>query len=360
MCYFSLPMERAIESRISRAIDEKVFPGCVVGYVGRNTAPVVLAFGRHTYDSDSVTMSSDSIFDVASITKSIPTSSLALQSIDRGALALDDRVVDFVPEISFSKRNDVLIRHLLTHTLACNVRMSSLKDSGPDGILDALFSTELAADPGTSYFYSNATSILLGMVVEKIRGESLSVCAQRELFEPLGMTKTSFFPERFLRNTIVPTEIDPWRSRTIQGEIHDESSWVLRQTMVAGSAGLFSTVGDILRFLAMLLDNGYAKGTRYFSEKCVGEMCANQIPHLGLQTGLGWELNQTRYMGGACTPYTIGKTGFTGCVCMADLAAGTGLALLSNYTYPFRKPDRLAIDAVRREIADIVFRTING
>lgn len=198
------------------------------------------------------------------------------------------------------------------------------------------------------------------MVVEKIWGECLAVTAERELFDPLGMNRTSFFPEEFPRDEIVPTEIDSWRGRTIQAEVHDESAWTLRQIMVAGSAGLFSTVPDILKFLSMILDGGMYRGRRYFSESCLSHMSTNQTAHLGLQTGLGWELGQARYMGKACSSSTIGKTGFTGCVCMCDLAGGTALTLLSNSTFPARKPDTKALDEVRRDIADIVFSTLNA
>jgi CubicO group peptidase (beta-lactamase class C family) len=353
-------MKNKIAGRIGRAISENVFPGCVVGWVDKRHNQSVMPFGRFEYAPDSKLMAEDSIFDVASITKSIPTSSLALQLIDAGKLKLEDRVIDYVSSIAFSHREKVFVRHLLSHTLNYGFRLSALKDSGPKGILGAIFSTELAGEPGSTFFYSNATSILLGMVVEKIWGECLAVTAKREIFDPLEMKRTSFFPEEFPRDEIVPTEIDPWRGRTIRAEVHDESAWTLRQIMVAGSAGLFSTVPDILKFLNVLLNRGVWRGTRYFSENCLNLMSTNQTAHLGLQTGLGWELCQARYMGKACSSSTIGKTGFTGCVCMCDLAGGTALTLLSNSTFPSRKPHTKALDEVRREIADIVFSTLNA
>src|SRR5271157_3610272 len=352
-------MERRIEARVLRAINEKVFPGCVVGFLSGGTQHAVLAFGRHTFDAVSKAMDKDSIFDVASITKAIPTSSLALQLIDTGRLRLDDKVKRFIPEFSSSRSERVLVRHLLTQTVNYNFRLSSLKDSGPQAILNAICTSELSDEPGSTFFYSNATSILLGMVVEKVFGECLAVSAQREFFDPLGMARTSFFTDGFSRDDIVPTEIDPWRRRTIQGEVHDESAWALRQVMVAGSAGLFSTVPDILRFLRMLLNDGFHEGRRYFSASCLEQMVTNQTPSLGLQAGLGWELNQERYMGSVCSRSTIGKTGFTGCVCMADMAAKSAMAMLSNWTYPSRKADTAAIDCVRRDIADIVFSSVN-
>jgi CubicO group peptidase (beta-lactamase class C family) len=105
----------------------------------------------------------------------------------------------------------------------------------------------------------------------------------------------------------------------------------------------------------MLLEGGSHGGRRYFSEETVRRMYTNQIPHLRLSTGLGWELNQPRFMGRYCSANTFGKTGFTGCYCLCDPEKGLGLVLLSNCIYPARAPDREAINALRRDIADLVF-----
>jgi CubicO group peptidase (beta-lactamase class C family) len=138
----------------------------------------------------------------------------------------------------------------------------------------------------------------------------------------------------------------------IQGEVHDESAWAL--PWAVGSAGLFSTVPDLLTFLSMLLNGGTWKGVRFFSEGTIQSMSTNQIARLGSCTGLGWELNQPHYMGEHCSDHSIGKTGFTGCMCLCDLGQGTGIVLLSNCTYPRRKPDKELINSVRRDIADII------
>jgi CubicO group peptidase (beta-lactamase class C family) len=148
----------------------------------------------------------------------------------------------------------------------------------------------------------------------------------------------------------VPTEIDPWRGREIRGEVHDESAWALRGIMTAGSAGLFSTVTDILKFLRMLIDGGKS----FFSPSIIEAMYTNQIPHISGQcTGLGWELNQ-EYMGANRTASTFGKTGFTGTAVIMDRSRNAGLALLSNYTWPQRKPNRDLINEVRARIADLI------
>jgi CubicO group peptidase (beta-lactamase class C family) len=348
-------MKKEIGARISHAIANSVFPGCVVGYSGEGTGREVLAFGHHTYDAESPAIHENSLFDVASITKAIPTSGLALHLIDKGKLKLDDQLIRYVPEFNNSSREKVLIRHLLTQTLNFNFRLSSLKACGPDEILHAIFSTEFPDEPGTTFFYSNATSILLGIAVERILGKSLAVIADETFFKPLEMNSTSFSCDTARMKNAVPTEIDSWRGRTIQGEVHDESAWVLRTRMAVGSAGLFSTVPDLLIFLEMLLNRGTYGGKRYFSEGIIEQMHTNQINAAGQRAGLGWELFQKRYMGNRCTEMTIGKTGFTGCVCVCDFGKQAAFVLLSNYTFPNRKPDTSAIDEVRRDIADIIF-----
>jgi len=347
-------MHHKIKKRILRAIEESVFPGCVVGYTGKSSGTGILAFGHQTYEDNSPSIHEDSIFDVASITKTIPTSSLALLLIDRGKLGIDDPLIRYVPEFSNHSRDKVLIRHLLTQTLNYNFRLSSLKDQGADGILSAIFSTEFLEEPGKSFFYSNATSILLGLVVERVNGKNLADAARDEFFGPLEMDSTAFTIDPKNKGDVVPTEIDSWRGRLIQGEVHDESAWVLKTRMVAGSAGLFSTAPDILKFLAMILKQGEFHGTRYFSQSIIEQMQTNQIVHLGLHAGLGWELCQQRYMGRFRTAGTMGKTGFTGCVCVCDPGKQTALVLLSNYTFPHRKPDMDAINSVRRDVADII------
>jgi CubicO group peptidase (beta-lactamase class C family) len=343
----------AISERIGRAIDEQVFPGCVVGIVDTQGSRLVLPFARYTYEPDAPEVREDTVYDIASITKSIPVSCLALQLLEQKRLHLDDRLIEYLPEFNNPDRESVLIRHLLTHTLHFGFPLSSLKNQSPDTVFQAILETPFKSRPGSFFAYSNATSILLGLVIERIYGDSLDVVADRVFFRPLHMGKTTFHPlQKFERSEIVPTEIDNWRGGVVQGEVHDESAWVLPGT--SGSAGLFSTVPDLLNFLHMILNHGVWKGMRFFYLETIRDMSTNQIANIGACTGLGWELNQPRYMGERCSQRTIGKTGFTGCMCLCDMEKGIGIVLLSNYTYPRRKVDKEAINGVRKDFAEIL------
>jgi len=353
-----------IEKRIHKAIDDKVFPGCVVGILKKGRKRIVLPFGKFTYEDNSTDVKEDAIYDVASITKSIPTSCLALKLIDEGKLNIEDKLINYVPEFRNSDRENVLIKHLLTQTLTYKAnspdkkfRLSQYKDKTPDEILDIIFSAEFEDKPGENYSYTNSTSILLGLVVERMFDDELNNLAEKYFFEPLKMSRTSFTPlRRFDKSDIVPTEIDDWRDRIVQGEVHDESAYILQKKFIPGHAGLFSTVPDLLNFLEMLLNFGEYQGKKHFSEDIVNEMATNQLVDIGEFAGLGWELDNNERLGkNALVGNIFSKSGFTGCIVYCDLKREVGVVFLSNRIYPRRSLNAVAINEVRRDITNIIF-----
>ena len=302
-------MKKEIRSRIRRAIDEGVFSQCVVGVLKGPPADgerFVLPFGG---------VKEDAIFDVASVTKVVPTALLANHLVREGKLSLSDQVVLYIPELKNQYKDDVLVQHLLDHTVGYGpgFRLSAHKDKSAEEIFQAVYSAPLIYRPGEKFFYTNTASVLLGLVVERVFRKRLDEFAQEILFGPLGMNRTTFHPlEKFQKEEVVPTEKDAWRGRELRGEVHDESAWKLQQEgYVPGSAGLFSTVSDLLNVLEMFLQK-----------------------------------KEESFM----------KTGFTGCSIHLDKEKGMGLVILSNYTYPHRKKDSVLINEVRRDIADIVFQ----
>ena len=344
----------SLRQRLEQAVGERVFPGCVLGVVGRGEN-IVIPAGKLTYDSDAPAVSENTIYDVASVTKAIPVSCGALKLMEKKALSAGDLMIRYLPEYNGSYREKIRISHLLTHTLDFDFRLSSCKDLSPKEMLSAIFNAGLRSEPGKRFFYANATSILLGLVVEKVSGLPLDRTADEFFFKPLCMDRTTFFPEKLDREWIAPTEFDPWRNRIIRGEVHDESAWALRPHVIAGSAGVFSTVPDLMKFAGMLIAGGKYAGREYFTNETIPLMHANQRPPgSGEWTGLGWELNQ-EYMGSVRNGHRFGKTGFTGCVVVIDPLESRGFILLSNHTYPKRRDSRDLINKVRRDIADLVF-----
>ncbi len=345
-------MQDRISTIIEKAIAEKVFPACVVGFI-KNDEHIVLPFGNFTYEKDSPKVLAETLFDVASITKAIPTSLLALQMIDQDELSLDDFVIKYIPEFSADGAEQVTIRHLLTQTVDYNFTLSLLKEETGGEIVHLILTTPLKSPPGQKFQYTNTSSILLGVVIERIANQVIERAAKERIFKPLQMNKTTFTPELFGKENSVPTEIDGWRGK-VQGEVHDESAWIIGEKMKVGSAGLFSTVPDLLQVVQMFLQNGLIKKKKFLSADMIAQIETNQVADIDAIHGLGWELQQP-YMGKYATPKTFGKTGFTGCMMIVDRGKKTGMVMLSNYTYPKRKKNPMAINEVRKNIANILF-----
>lgn len=350
-----------IEQLSKRAIKEHVFPGCVVGYVRADGKSEIWPFGQFTYDTASSEVGVDTVYDTASLTKSVATGCLTLHLIDCGKLSVQDKLIQYVPEFVNNFRDDVTIQHLLTYTID-GYGLTQFKNQTAAELHNTIMEKDFERTPGSTFKYTNIPAYLLGLVIERVAGKPIDVLSEELFYGPLGMRNTTFHPERRTKDSIVPTEEDmEWRERIIQGEVHDESAWIFAQVgRVVGQAGLFSTAPDLLRFMQMLLRGGEIDGRRYFSKEIVRAMYTNQIADIGEWNGLGWELNQPRYMGQSCTETTFGKTGFTGTVLIADASRNTALAILSNRIYPKRQPDASAINRFRSEISDAIFKYVQS
>ena len=349
-------MDERIAEICERAIQEKVFPGGVVGYIRGDTVNA-LPFGRLTYAANAPAVTSETVYDVASVTKSVPTGSVILKLIEEGRLGLDDQVIAYIPELRNDYREHILIRHLLTYTVIFDFPggLAKVAREAPSRLLERIFAAPLVTPPGARYYYTNAPAILLGLIAERVCGQSLDLIARRLFFEPLGMLATTFWPD-FSDRQIAPTERD-WRDE-VQGQAHDEAAWVLTKTgMTPGHAGLFSTASDLLTFAQMLLCGGAWHRRQILDPQTIVRMHTNQIAKLGASTGLGWELNQPHVMGSAASDQCFGKTGFTGCLILVDPVRKAALVHLSNRTYPDRSSTREAINTVRRALADVVLAT---
>ncbi len=349
-----LKVNEKLAAIINDAIERHVFPGAVVAYIyeGRRG---VLPFGRLTYGSDAPTVTEGTVYDVASVTKSVATASVVLKLVEDGTLSLDAPLIQFVPEISCAGREEIFIRHLLTFTAAFALpqRLSAYAAQGGQAVLDAIFGAPLQAPPGTKYVYSNAPAILLGLVVSRVTGKPLDVLADGFFYKPLGMAHTTFHPDTLQGAMIAPTEIN---SRgEVHGVVHDESAWALTQAgMVPGNAGLFSAANDLLCFSEMLLNAGSLNGHEYFKSETVAGMHTNQLASIGAHAGLGWDMARVHYMGKYFSPQTFGKSGFTGPMLLIDTSKNVALVLLTNRTYPQRPADDTAINVVRSALAGVL------
>jgi CubicO group peptidase (beta-lactamase class C family) len=346
-------MFNKVSEFLNEAIAQRIFPGCTVGIAVKGQVWYG-AYGKFTYEPDARQVDETTVYDVASITKAIPVACCTLKLIEDGLLSVNDRLIDLLPEFSGGYRESILIRHLLTHTIDFGFRLSSIKDLKGNVIMDRILSAPLCAEPGATFSYANATSILLGLVIERRSGMSLDVAADNYFFKPLSMQATTFHPETLAMKVVAPSEYDSWRGRVICAEVHDESAYALRPKVV-GAAGLFSTAPDLLRFAGLLLNEGSFAGVTLFKKETVSAMYTNVLPvSIGTTTGLGWELDQ-QFMGRNRSRQTFGKTGFTGCSIVVDPVRKAGVVLLSNHHFPYRRENRSIINGVRSELADLVF-----
>jgi len=340
---------------LNDAVAQKIFPGCVVGVVTKKNR-IIIPVGRYTYDKTSQKIKKNSIYDIASITKTVPTSLLALKLIEERKLSLNQKVRTYLPEFKGKWKDEVTIFHLLTHTVDFGLTLSRLKKKKAEEIIHTILEGDLVRRPGTTYAYTNSTSIILGFLIEKATGKKLDYLARIKLFNPLEMRDTSFHPSPLSKERIVPTEFDSWRNRIIQGEVHDESAWVISIHQVVGSAGIFSTVPDLLHVLKMILANGVFRRKRILASSTITQMSTNQLQNLHQFSGLGWEMNKS-FMGEKHSHISIGKTGFTGCTIFVDVEKKVGIVILSNHHFPKRseKKDKYVL---RAKIIDTVLATI--
>lgn len=377
--------ESNIERLLSQGESAGVFHKAVAGFILPDGTTRTVALNTPA----------DTVFDIASLTKVCPTSTLALCYILEGKLHLDDRVIDYIPELQTNYREDICVFHLLTHSLDYRVPMKTLRTLPPEGILNTLFTYKFSKAPGADFNYGNPASVLLGIILQRLTGKDLQQQGRERFFEPLGMTRSGWDPltrewNAIPREEIAPTEICEFRGREICGEIHDESAWVLRKLFPVGSAGMFSCVPDLLKFVHMVMNDGIAAGAngskirvapagilKMVSENAftregaaqflpagnstAGNSTAGDSPAgaaNGACTALGWELAQGKFMGSRVSPHAFGKTGFTGASIVADPIAGAAVVLLSDFTYPHREASADRIHAFRASLADAFFGAV--
>jgi len=352
--YFNKTMnslKEKISLALSQAQSTQIFDKAVVGVLLPNQETLFI----------SLNACPDSVFDIASLTKVCPTSTIALHYILKGELSPETPVASWIQELQTNYRDQILLKHLLTHSLDYRIPMSSLKHLSPEEILNHLYNYSFEKAPGTIFNYGNPASILLGILLQRFSGKSLSVLGKELLFDPLHMTRSGWFPlQRMSRSEIIPTEHCAFRKEIIQGVVHDESAFILEQLFPVGSAGMFSTVHDLLRFVQMLLQDGLYEGEQVMPAGILNMISRNALdPSVNAQTALGFELNNSRFMGTHCSSRTFGKTGFTGASIVADPEQNAAIVLLSNFTWPHReeKPER--IYTFRSYLSDLIFKNLS-
>ncbi|MEO6119591.1 MAG: serine hydrolase domain-containing protein [Terriglobales bacterium] len=291
------------------------------------------AFGRFTFASDAPPVIPDTVFDLASVTKVVATTTMAMLLFERGKLALDWPVRTVVPEFAGPdpRRATVTFRMLLAHSsgLPPHERFFE-KHATKDALLHAVFTAELQADPMSRAEYSDLGFIILGVALERIANESLDAFCQREIFAPLDMTRTCFNPPPSARSAIPPTRDDHYfRHRIIQGEVNDENASVLGG--IAGHAGLFAPAADVAKFALCLLRGG----APILRPETIKLFTQRQALPAGTSRALGWDTPSSPSQSGKhFSPSSFGHLGFTGTSLWIDPERDVSITLLTNRTWP--------------------------
>ena len=336
-------MFAAVYRILTDAVAAHAFPGCAFGVLAGGEIVLQDALGRFIYDEAAPAVAPDTVFDIASITKVLATTAAAMLLHQRGLLDLETPLGSLLPGfVAGRSASDparlVTLRHLLAHNsgLPGYVEFFRAVTTAP-ALLRALMELPLEAAPGARGEYSDPGFMLLGKALEALINEPLDAWVNREILLPLGLAATGFCPPLSLRSAIPPTEEDPWlRHRRVQGEVQDENAWLLNG--VAGHAGLFSNVPDLLRFAGDIIRAAQQAGkSRLFDAATVSLFAQRQGPP-GSSSALGWDTpSEPSSSGHRFSPRSIGHLGFSGCTLWIDLEAGVAVTLLTNRTWPDRQ-----------------------
>ena len=350
-------MSAARLAKVDRAIERGIkaggFPGASV-VVGRKGAAVwEKGYGHLGWTEESGPVVAErTIYDLASLTKVIGTTTAVMILFDEGKLHLEDHVSKFIPEFSGGGKENITLRMLLEHRSGLPAGRDLWRIAHtPEEARAAVISTPLFAAPDQYYEYSDLGADMLGFTVEAVTGEKIDAFLQRRVFTPLGMTDTHYRPDPSLRGRIAPTEVTPPRGYPLRGEVHDENAYALGG--VAGHAGLFSTVSDLSIFAQMMLNGGTFEGTRIINESTV-QLFTHRGSVAKSHRALGWDTCAGEY---GCGKYlgsdAYGHTGYTGTSLWIDPDHDMFVILLTNRVHAAkaRRPAKVISD-VRADLAD--------
>lgn len=350
----SVPTARASTVRdsmrvvLERAVQDGAFPGA---YAVVGTAHGMIAeVGVGQLDADERQVpNARTIWDLASLTKVVGTTSAVMQLVADGRVQLDTPVVRYLPEWNGAGVASVTVRQLLTHSSGLPAWRPLYKEAttSADAMMTVL-ATGLDTLPATRFLYSDLGFILLGQLVQRVSGESLAHYDVTHVFKPLGMNETQYLPPASWIKRTAPTEVDPWRQRHLRGEVHDENAAILGG--ISGHAGLFSSGRDLVRFARMYLGGGALDGVRIMDASTLRTFTAIQDTTLS-RRALGWETpTGGNSAGHRLSSVAFGHTGFTGTSLWMDPGRGVFVILLTNRVSPTRENRK--IGAVRIALAD--------
>jgi CubicO group peptidase (beta-lactamase class C family) len=339
-----------IDHVVERGIKAGGYPGAAVVVGRRGAAVMEKGFGHQGWSASSPSVSADrTIYDLASLTKVIGTTTALMVLYDQGTIALDDPVSKYIPGFVGGQKDKVTLRMLLEHRSGLPAGRDLWRTAhSPEEAREQVISTSLVCEPDKCYEYSDLGADMLGFVVEAVSGERMDAFLDKNVFKPLHMDDTFFTPADSLKARIAPTEVAPPRGYPLKGEVHDENAFALGG--VAGHAGLFSTANDLAIFAQMMLNGGTFNDTRVVSDTAIALFTKRAAG----TRALGWD---TCGGSGSCGQYlgsdAYGHTGFTGTSLWIDPERDMFVILLTNRVYEAKakRPAKVIAD-VRADLAD--------
>ena len=325
----------AVDEAINHAVQTHLIPGAVL-VIGHNGRIVYRkAYGERALVPKRERMTLDTIFDAASLTKVVATTSSIMKLFEAGKIRLNDPVTNYLPEFQ-GGHSDITVRNLMTHFsgLRPDLDLKPVWSGYETGIHRALMDRP-AGPPGVRFVYSDINFVLLGEIVHRLSGQMLSDYARENIFQPLGMQDSMFQPPAHLAPRIAPTEIDEASGIPFRGVVHDPTARFMGG--VAGDAGLFTTGDDLAKFAQMILDQGTAHGATLFSPPAVLKFTSPQSPaDQPILRGLGWDIDSPYSSNrGELFPIgSFGHTGYTGTSLWIDPASKSYVILLTNFVHP--------------------------
>jgi len=339
---------------VQRGVDERAFPAAVVEVGTANGVLWTRAFGKLDADDESAPTQQSTIFDLASLTKVIATTTLVMRLVERGALALDHPIRSWIREWRGNDREDVTVRALLTHSSGLSAWLPFFRDyTGRQDFQHAIASLPLEYRPDTQSIYSDLGFILLGFIVEDAGGLPFALQAA-EVLASVTSEPLMFNPPAALRSSIAPTESDPWRGRRLVGEVHDENCWALGGA--AGHAGLFGSAAGVGDFARVMLGAFAGRDARLATTETVRTFVARYSAATGSRA-LGWDtMLPTSSCGTTMSPASFGHTGFTGTSLWIDPERSLYVVFLTNRVNPTR--ENTAIQQIRPALHDAVMSAL--
>lgn len=330
-----------IDPTIASAIDEKKMPGCVVCIGRRGTIALLKAYGHRSLEPAKEEMTTDTVFDLASLTKPIATATSTMMLIEQGKVKLGDPVATYLPEFAANGKESVTVEQLFVHTSGL-IPDNAIADyaDGPERAIERVFALKLTTPPSERFAYSDMNFVVLAELVKKVSGKNVHEFSQEHIFQPLGMKETMYLPGEELRKRAAPTEKrgDAW----MRGEVHDPRAYKLGG--IAGHAGLFSTAQDLAIYANAMLGRGEYAGVRIMQEETWSDMTApRRVPgrnnegesYDGLR-GLGWDMRTgfSSNRGQGMSDAAFGHGGFTGTGIWIDPEKDLFVIFLSNRVHP--------------------------